>query len=79
MKPDFVIDVTAWHEQKMKAISAFKTQFYNPESKEPSTPISGKEFWDLLYGKAQLMGRYIGCTYGEGFIAASPFEIEELK
>ncbi len=78
MKPNFVIDVTKWHEKKLKAIAAYKTQFYNPDSNEPVTPISSKEFWDLLTSKALLMGRYINCTYGEGFIAASPFEIQEL-
>ena len=35
IKPDFVVDVTPFVDRKMKAIQAFKTQFFNPDSKEP--------------------------------------------
>jgi len=66
-KPDFVIDITPYMEQKMKAIMAYKTQFYNPESKEPDTPISSKAFMDFLYARAQEMGRPAGFLYAEGF------------
>lgn len=78
IKPDFVIDITPWHEEKMRAIAAFKTQFYNPNSNEPQTPISSKEFWELLKGKAQLMGRYASFELGEGFIQSRPTGIEEF-
>jgi N-acetylglucosamine malate deacetylase 1 len=78
IKPDFVIDITRWHEEKMRAIAAFKTQFYNPNSNEPQTPISSKEFWELLKGKAQLMGRYASFELGEGFIQSRPSGIEEF-
>ena len=49
IRPDFVIDITEWHENKMEAIMAYKSQFYNPESKEPDTAISSKEFLDFLH------------------------------
>lgn len=78
IKPDFVINITPWHEVKMQAITAYKTQFYNPNSSEPQTPISSKEFWDLLKGKAQLMGRYAGFELGEGFIQSRPSGIEDF-
>jgi len=78
IKPDFVIDITHWHDEKMHAIAAFKTQFYNPNSNEPQTPISSKEFWELLKGKAQLMGRYAGFELGEGFIQSRPSGIQEF-
>jgi len=78
MKPEFVIDITQWHDKKMEAIAAFKTQFYDPTSQEPETPISTKEFWDILYGKDLLMGRYIGSKYGEGFLSAQPFEVKDM-
>ncbi|MCE2876706.1 MAG: bacillithiol biosynthesis deacetylase BshB1 [Bacteroidetes bacterium] len=46
---------------------AFKTQFYNPNSTEPATPISSKEFMEFLSARALEYGRTIGTKYGEGF------------
>jgi N-acetylglucosamine malate deacetylase 1 len=67
IKPDLVIDITDEMEQRMKAVMAFKTQFYNPQSKAPGTPISSLEFIDSLYAKATLFGRSICVKYAEGF------------
>lgn len=45
IKPDFVVDVSGYFERKIEVIKAFKTQFYDPLSKEPATPISGEDFF----------------------------------
>lgn len=65
--PDFVIDVTSFIDKKHQAIFAFSSQFYNPNSKEPETPISSKEFIEALDAKMALWGRAIGVRYAEGF------------
>lgn len=65
--PDFVIDVSAFVEIKHKAIMAFSSQFYDPNSKEPETPISSKSFLESLNSKMSLWGRAIGVNYAEGF------------
>lgn len=70
IKPDFVIDITEWHEKKMEAVLAYKSQFYNPESKEAETPISTKSFLEFLKSRAAEMGRSIGVQYAEGFTAS---------
>jgi bacillithiol biosynthesis deacetylase BshB1 len=67
IKPDFVIDITDVIEKKMKAIHAYKSQFYSELSKEPDTPISTKGFIDFLYARATEYGRQIGVKYAEGF------------
>ena len=41
----------------MKAIMAYKSQFYNPKSKEPNTPISSKNFIDSIKQRDQNFGR----------------------
>jgi bacillithiol biosynthesis deacetylase BshB1 len=46
-EPDILIDISKYYEQKQKLIKCFKTQFYDPESQEPETPISSKAFWDF--------------------------------
>ena len=67
IKPDFVVDVTEFVDRKIEAIRAYKTQFYDPNSKEPQTPISGKEFFDFVKGRMMQFGRPIGVEFAEGF------------
>ncbi len=65
--PDFVIDITDYLPQKLEACMAYKTQFYNPDSAEPVTPIATKDFLESLTYRAQDLGRLSGVDYAEGF------------
>ena len=76
--PDFVVDVTDEFEDKMNAVMCFKSQFYDPNSKEPNTPISSKEFLSSLESKALLCGRIIGVKYGEGFTKSRAIGVQNL-
>ena len=69
LEPHFVVDVTGFIETKLKAVKAYKSQFYDPNSKEPSSPISSKNFINSITYRAQDLGRLIGTEYGEGFTA----------
>lgn len=76
--PDFVMDITPYLEQKMEIIKAYKSQFYDPQSKEPNTPISGKDFLDFVRSKAAMYGRSAGFTYAEGFTVARTLGVTNL-
>lgn len=78
LKPDIVVNVTEFVEKKMEAIRAFKSQFYDPNSKEPESPISVKNFLDVVKGKMSLFGRDAGFEYGEGFTVERTPGIEDL-
>jgi bacillithiol biosynthesis deacetylase BshB1 len=65
--PDFVVDITDFIDIKQKAIMAFSSQFYNPNSGEPETPISSKAFLEVINSRMALWGRAIGVPYAEGF------------
>lgn len=67
MKPDFVVDISKYIDQKFESILKFRSQFYDPEAKEPSTPISGIDFIEFLKAKNKSMARDIGVAYAEGF------------
>ncbi|MCP2936634.1 hypothetical protein NK983_28515, partial [Salmonella enterica subsp. enterica serovar Typhimurium] len=67
VKPDFAVDITEFMERKMESVMAYSSQFDDPSSKEPETPISGKAFLEHIKAKAVLFGRDINCTYAEGF------------
>ncbi|MCX6292040.1 MAG: bacillithiol biosynthesis deacetylase BshB1 [Bacteroidetes bacterium] len=67
IKPDFVIDITEFMEKKMEAIKAYRSQFYNPDSSEPETAISSKDFLEFLHARSREFGRQVHATYAEGF------------
>ena len=67
--PDFVIDITDVFEKKIEAIKAYKTQFFNPELKEPETYISSPEFLESIIYRAKMFGKLLGVKYAEGFIS----------
>jgi bacillithiol biosynthesis deacetylase BshB1 len=67
LEPDVVVDVSGFIDRKMEAVFAYKTQFYDANSKEPETPISSKNFTDSIIYRAKDLGRLIGVDYAEGF------------
>lgn len=67
-RPDFVVDVTSVWDEKIEALKAYSSQFYNPESKEPKTPISGIEFFEFLKARSMDFGRPAGFLLAEGFL-----------
>ncbi len=78
IEPDFVVDVSDFVEQKIASIKAYKTQFFDPNSKEPKTPISGEEFFDSIYGRMSNFGRQIGVNYAEGFTVERYLGVNDL-
>ena len=57
---------------------AFSSQFYNPQSNEPETPISSADFFKFLEARSREMGRLIGVEFGEGFVSKTPLNIGDL-
>ena len=67
LTPDFAVDVSGFIEKKTEAILAYSSQFFDPNSDEPETPISSKNFIDSVNYRARDLGRLIGVEYAEGF------------
>lgn len=78
LKPDFIVDVTAFVDKKMEAIQAFKSQFFDPNSKEPESPISAKNFLDVVKAKMTVFGRDAGFEFAEGFTVERSIGINDL-
>lgn len=68
LTPSFVVDISAFIDKKMESIVAHSSQFYDPNSLEPETFISGNAFLDFVRGRAKELGHQIGVEYAEGFI-----------
>jgi bacillithiol biosynthesis deacetylase BshB1 len=65
--PDILVDVSDHWETKMKAVRAFKSQFFDPNSKEPETYISSEGFMKSVEARSIEFGQIIGVKYAEGF------------
>lgn len=78
IEPDFVVDVTQYAEKKIEVIKAYRSQFYDPNSNEPETPISGEEFFDFIKARMMTMGRPAGMKYAEGFTISRSFGVKDL-
>lgn len=78
IEPDFVVEVGDFIYTKMDAVKAYASQFYDPNSKEPVSPITSKNFLDSILYRAQDLGRLIGKDYAEGFTVERSVAIEHL-
>lgn len=79
LKPDFVVDISDYFDFKMEVLACYASQFYNPNSQEPETPISSLDFYKYMEARARDMGRKIMKTYGEGFIAQRILNVDSFK
>ena len=68
LEPDFLVDISGYHDRKMEAVLAYKSQMYDPNSDEPETYISTKSFINMLESRAQEYGHRIQTSHAEGFI-----------
>lgn len=78
IEPDFVVDITDFMDIKMKAIMAYDSQFYNPDTKEAVTPIATKNFLESIQYRSQDLGRLIGTDFAEGFTAERYVAVNSL-
>lgn len=74
--PSFIIDVSDYFEHKMKSITAYSSQFYDPKNIEPETFISQPNFLRFIISRAEVYGFKIGKTYGEPFYCEEDIELD---
>ena len=67
IEPDIAVDITGFMDKKMESVLAYKTQFFDPNSNEPETPISSKNFTDSIKYRARNLGRLVSAEFAEGF------------
>ncbi len=79
-EPSFIVDVSEFHDQKVKAIQAYKSQFHNPDKHkygDEETNISRPEFLEAIITRAKQYGSYIGVKYGEPFLVREPMRLDD--
>src|SRR5262249_48377600 len=75
--PSFVVDISDFLEEKMAAIRAHSSQFYDPSSTEPETRLSSKEFLIQLENRSRFFGSLISTPAGEPFFVREALNVED--
>jgi bacillithiol biosynthesis deacetylase BshB1 len=78
VEPDLVVDITPYWSRKLEALRCFGSQFHDPTSTEPVSPISTPEFMPFLEGRMRELGRYLNVAFAEGFTVARAPGIDDL-
>jgi len=77
VEPSFVVDISHFLEEKMEAIRAYRSQFYDPASNEPETRLTSKHFLDELENRSRYFGSLIGVAAGEPFFVRETLNVED--
>lgn len=78
IEPDFVVDVSGHIDKKLAAVFAYKSQFYDPKSNEPETPLTNTNFKDSITYRAQDLGRLVGVDHAEGYTVERYVAVDSL-
>ena len=79
-KPSFIVDISDFHEQKVKSILAYKSQFHHAHKAkfgEDETLISQPEFLDRIATRDKQYGAYVGVRYGEPFLVREALKVDD--
>lgn len=77
VSPSFVIDVSDFLAEKMAAIRAHGSQFYDPNSSEPETRLTDKRFLAELENRSRYFGSLIGVEAGEPFYVREALNVDD--
>jgi bacillithiol biosynthesis deacetylase BshB1 len=75
--PSFIVDISDFLEEKMKAIRAHVSQFYRSDSDEPATRISEEGFLQQLEWRMRYYGSLIGASAGEAYYVREALNVED--
>jgi hypothetical protein len=76
--PNLIIDVSTHYHKKKESLSAFGSQFYDPNSKERETLLSSKHFLESVFARDRHFGSLINVEYGEPFLSVEPVGIHSF-
>ena len=77
-KPSIIVDITGQFERKMRAVSCYRSQTYNPEYKGSPTYIASNRFLIEFETRFRYYGSKIHSDFGEPFLMDTPVEIEDV-
>ncbi len=78
LEPHVVVDISRNFEKKIDCLKCFASQFHDPNSKEPETPLTGSDFFDFIRGKAKTYARHIHAEYAEMFTSKRYIGVSDI-
>lgn len=75
--PSFVIDVGEQFDDKLRAIHAYATQFWQPGGPETGTVIGSRTFHEKMVARFKLAGAQVGCDYAEPFVCEDTLRLDD--
>lgn len=79
IEPQLCLDISDYLDQKMEAVKAYDSQFFNPSVTAPETPISSENFLNSVAYRAQNLGRLVGVAAAEGFTVEKMVTLNSTK
>lgn len=76
--PTLIQDISETFAQKIEALRAYRSQFFNPEYSGQATFVSSEAFWEGILHRAAYWGARIGVKYAEPFYARAPLALDVL-
>jgi bacillithiol biosynthesis deacetylase BshB1 len=73
VQPSFVVDVSPYHADKMRALECYRSQFID------GRPTAIPTFLDELRDRARYWGWTIGTSYGEPFVCREEIGLRDLQ
>lgn len=77
MTPTFLVDISNYHDLKWKAVQEHASQFYNPNSNDPKTRLSSKNFIEQVQSVEKYFGFLINAQFAEGFVLREALNVED--
>jgi bacillithiol biosynthesis deacetylase BshB1 len=75
--PSFVVDISDFAEQKQRAVACYRSQLYDPASKEPETALSSEAFLRRLESRQRFFGSLIAVEHAEAFVVREALNVED--
>ena len=77
VEPSFIVDISEFLDEKIEAIRAHRSQFYDPDSPEPETMLTGKDYIDSIANRSRYFGSLIGVAAGEPFYVREALNVND--
>jgi bacillithiol biosynthesis deacetylase BshB1 len=75
--PSFLVDISEFAEQKEEVAGCYRSQLFNPDSREPETVISSESFLRRLESRQRFYGSLIGVEHAEAFVVREALNIHD--
>jgi len=77
--PEVVVDITDFYEQKEAAIRAYRSQLFDPSSRDPQNYLSQPDFLARIRSFHHYLGSCARCGYAEGFTFSRPAKVVDIS